>query len=221
MKFTFHAPSWCAPFLRGCCCQLEGDDVPHVPSSTSPKDDNEVISRSVVATTTSHSEVRDPASAAALDEPPLANSCVQDFVQGMEDKIPYFSFAGLEVDAKIVSVYDGDTFTAVFPYRGQLIKYRVRGYGYDTPEMKPPRNQENREAEKAAAVTARQHFLDLCGKSPDGLVQLHLKEFDKYGRLLAVLYNKVDSTSINDMMIASGHAVAYDGGTKLKYTSSS
>ena len=77
--------------------------------------------------------------------------CNNKLKQIKNENVEYFSFDGYKCKAKVVSVYDGDTFTACFKYRGQIIKYRFRTFGYDSPEMKPLKSKPNREEEKAKA----------------------------------------------------------------------
>ena len=51
--------------------------------------------------------------------------------------------------------------------------------------------------------------------TPEQLIFIKCKDFDKYGRLLAEIYvNFDDVTSVNDLMIENGHGYSYDGGTK-------
>lgn len=131
-----------------------------------------------------------------------------------------FTFAGTVTLAKVVEVYDGDTVRLVFRYRGALVQYRVRMLGYDSPEMKPPRNQPNREAEVAAARAARA-ALELIALNK--VLVADLGAFDKYGRVLATVYLTNDleardgAVCVNEWMVSQGHGVSYAGGTKAPY----
>jgi len=117
--------------------------------------------------------------------------------------------------AKIVDVYDGDTFKACIYYRNQIIKINCRTLGYDSPEMKPRLNIENRTEHMRNAVLARDYFKELVNY-PNKIVYLHCHKYEKYGRVLVTVYkNGCNKTkSINDMMIDAGHGYAYNGGTK-------
>ena len=137
--------------------------------------------------------------------------------------VPLFSLAGCRVTAKVVEVYDGDTFTAVFPLPGddaRMVKMKCRVDGVDTPEMKPPKALPNRAALVAKAYEARARLCELLTGTRGGakecddharLVELVCGQFDKYGRLL-VSCNDVKETLINE-----GHAKPYDGGTKTSF----
>jgi hypothetical protein len=46
-----------------------------------------------------------------------------------DKKIPYFSFKGKTFYAKPCNIYDGDTFSVLFDYKGDIIKYRSRCMG--------------------------------------------------------------------------------------------
>ena len=131
---------------------------------------------------------------------------------------PLFSLEGSFVKCKVVNVYDGDTCKVVFPLNGEIYRWNVRLTGYDTPEMRPPRSQENRDEEIKAAYLARD-FLKSKVMNEEQLVYIKCGEFDKYGRLLGTLFlEENDEVSVNDLMIENGHGYAYDGGTKKKFS---
>lgn len=130
---------------------------------------------------------------------------------------PLFSLEGNFVQCKVVNVYDGDTCKVVFPLNGEIYRWNVRLTGYDTPEMRPPRSQENRDEEIKAAYLARD-FLKSKVMNEEQLVYIKCGEFDKYGRLLGTLFlEENDEVSVNDLMIDNGHGYAYDGGTKKRF----
>ena len=93
-------------------------------------------------------------------------------------------------------------------------------YGYDSPEMKPKLDLENREEEIRKAHEAKNYLISLIGEKK--IVWIKFMKFDKYGRALANLYkintgcciSKDLNKSINDIMIEEGHGYAYFGGTK-------
>lgn len=131
--------------------------------------------------------------------------------------IPYFSFQGLEIQAKITSVNDGDTFTAIFEYLGKMTKVKCRLSGIDTPEMKPPLQQKNREEIRQRAIMARNRLCQLLTQCDEytspcdqhhHLVTMQCYDFDKYGRLLV----RIDD--ITERMIHEGYGVPYDGKKK-------
>jgi endonuclease YncB( thermonuclease family) len=145
-----------------------------------------------------------------------------------------FSLEGKVLRAKVVSLYDADTCRVVFHQNNTLVKYTVRMVGIDTPEMRPSRSNPDRLKEKRAAKIARNRmaqfltnapielmgsytksqFQDLIDKNTR-IIDLHAKEFDKYGRLLALLYDSEnDSKSANERLVEEGYALSYDGGTK-------
>ena len=140
-----------------------------------------------------------------------------------EDSFKTFSLEGLNTYCRILSIYDGDTCTIGFKWKGEYFKTKVRMLGYDSPEMKPRLNVENRDQEIEAAHKAKE-FLDTSTK--DKVLWIEFKKFDKYGRPLAILYTE-DSwcmcpctrtrLNINDLMIEKGHGYAYEGGTKTKF----
>lgn len=134
-----------------------------------------------------------------------------------EKDVEYFSFKGKIFYAKPCHIYDGDTFSSIFEFKDEIIKYKCRAMGYDTAEMKPKLNVENREYEKELAKKAKERFTELLNKHPSGLVKIECLEFDKYGRLLVNIWNHIDEESINDLMIKEGHGKKYLGGKKEEW----
>jgi endonuclease YncB( thermonuclease family) len=134
------------------------------------------------------------------------------------DKIPYFSFKGRTFYAKPCNIYDGDTFSICWIWKGEPIKYRCRCLGYDSPEMKPSLSNPNRDKEKELAKAAKARFTELVSSGPDGLVKVECGDFDKYGRILVTVWIEDNPRSINQIMLDEGHAKAYDGGTKTAWT---
>jgi endonuclease YncB( thermonuclease family) len=131
--------------------------------------------------------------------------------------IPYFNFKGKYFFARPCQIYDGDTFSILFEFHGEIIKYRCRCLGYDTAEMKPPLSHVNREHEIELAHKAKERFTELLLKHKTQLVEVECFEFDKYGRILVRIWNHVDKECINDIMIQEGYGKPYNGGTKEKW----
>ena len=122
---------------------------------------------------------------------------------------PLLTFEGMEVKAKVTSVYDGDTIKCVFPMKdsNKLYKWNCRLSGVDTPELRT-RNKN----EKKYGYQVRDN---LRGKILNKVVTLKCGKFDKYGRLLVEIF--IGDESINNWLIEMGYAKKYDGGTKHKW----
>lgn len=114
-----------------------------------------------------------------------------------DDNIPLFSLQKKVFKAKIVRVYDGDTCFAVFYLNDTLVKFKIRMEGYDTPELKPRLNIENRLDEIEKANKAKQELEKLLFNK---IVFLHCGGWDKYGRLLATIYTQT-KINVNQYMI--------------------
>jgi endonuclease YncB( thermonuclease family) len=144
---------------------------------------------------------------------------------------------GLVTLCKVVNVYDGDTCKIVLELNGNLAKFNCRMAGYDTPEMRPPKSQVDRDKEITAAKKARDRLKELVmneEREEDGeerkgddsggkLIVVRCGEFDKYGRLLTELFlNEGDIEkgvkSVNQMLVDEGHGYEYDGGTKKAFS---
>jgi len=129
-----------------------------------------------------------------------------------DDSLPHFNLDGIQDWAKVVNVYDGDTFRAALYVENRIRKYTFRSLGYDSPEMKPLKTLPNRESHKERAIEARDYLRSLI---LDKIVFLRCSKNDKYGRVLVDFYlHKNDKKSINMMMIENNHGVPYDGGKK-------
>lgn len=134
------------------------------------------------------------------------------------DDTPDFSFKDKIILCKVVDVYDGDTCRVVFKHGRKFVKWSVRMYGYDAPDMRLSVDCENREEKKALACKSRD-FLKKKIIGDDKLVFIKCGDFDKYGRLLGEIFlEKRDvrkGNSVNKMMIDNNLGYAYFGGTKI------
>jgi len=131
------------------------------------------------------------------------------------ESLSYFSFQGQTFRARPCRIYDGDTFTAIFQYRGEWIKWRCRCLDYDSPEIRPRLTMSDRQQEIELAILARNRLEQLLTRTDS--VQIECGGFDKYGRILVTVYsyypnNKNDRTtekSMNTIMLEEGHGVPF------------
>ncbi|MEO0236739.1 MAG: thermonuclease family protein [candidate division WOR-3 bacterium] len=147
-----------------------------------------------------------------------------DLINNTFDDIEKFTFNGLLTKAKVIDVYDGDTLTIVFYYNNQPIKDSFRMYGYDAPEMKPPKTLKNRELHIKAATHVRDYLRNkLLGK----IVWVKFCQEEKYGRLMGILYFispthenyfNGEEININQLIIQKGYGKEYKGGKKEQFT---
>jgi micrococcal nuclease len=118
---------------------------------------------------------------------------------------------GEVVVTEIVNVYDGDTFHVNIKgwpdVCGKNIGVRI--LGIDTPEM-----HDKDPAVKATAIKAKAYARQLL----EGAKEIRLTNLkrDKYFRLLANV--KLDGHDFSKLMLDSGLAKEYDGGTKDEWT---
>jgi len=152
-----------------------------------------------------------------------------------------FTLNNIKTIGKVVDVYDGDTCKIILLYNNELHKFVCRLTGIDTPEMKPPLKNTNRDQEILSAYKCRNRLVQLVSncdcpientfgkKEFNTLIDTNTKiinitchEFDKYGRLLVSLYdiNDIEFTqSFNKILIDEKYAKSYSGGTKEKFDS--
>ena len=128
----------------------------------------------------------------------------------IDDSTPEFSFENQRVVAKVVSVYDGDTIKVVFPLHETLYKWNCRLTGVDTPEIRT-----RCDVEKQYGYKVRDCLRE---KILNKIVTLKCGEFDKYGRLLIdIECEDISDCTVNQWLINSDYAFAYDGGTKKSW----
>lgn len=112
-------------------------------------------------------------------------------------------------DVRIVSVYDGDSFSAEIPVCCTRYIFKCRLNGVDTPEIRTRDKVEKEMGYKArdyvrARVDGAEKIRIVCG------------EFDKYGRLLCNVY--IDDQSLSEQLISQRLAREYHGGKKIPFS---
>ena len=115
--------------------------------------------------------------------------------------------------AKILRVYDGDTFWVAAQHGNEIYRFNCRLYGIDCCEMKS-----NDIEQRQRAITAKKYIEEkLLGKIVDIQVLNNtvyqgkmIKE--KYGRLLVKI--KIQDRDLAQQMIDLGLGKSYFGGTK-------
>jgi micrococcal nuclease len=117
-----------------------------------------------------------------------------------------------EYRCELVRVVDGDTVDVDIDlgFGVWLRKERIRLYGVDTPESRTRDKTEKKFGKIASEVV--QEYLDRT----DTLI-LRTDQYDavgKFGRIVGRLYNKKDTTSINDYLIQNNYAAPYYGQSK-------
>lgn len=143
--------------------------------------------------------------------------------------VPFFDLNGQTHYVKVVDVYDGDTCQIMMKFNGNYYKFKIRALGYDSPEMKPPKDDKNRLKLIERAIEARNYLIsritdientknlnkeDIKNLIKDNrkIIKLKCHGWDKYGRLLGEFF--VDGVNINQEMISKNYGYSYDGGTK-------
>ncbi len=137
------------------------------------------------------------------------------YLRKKTNDIALYSLKNKKFRAKIVSVYDGDTCNAVFLHNGKYVKYKIRMYGYDSPEIKPKLNIPNREDEIRKAKQARDILKD---KILNKIVIVECLHWGKYGRLLATIYTSRcyrKNLNINEWMVNNNYGKKYFGKKKI------
>ncbi|MEW5251657.1 thermonuclease family protein [Microbulbifer discodermiae] len=113
---------------------------------------------------------------------------------------------------EVVSIYDGDSFTANVPGWPDIVGKRigVRVKGVDTPELRG-----KCQAEKELARKAKQFAVTLLRDAQE--VRLEEIERDKYFRLLAEVW--VDGKRLDQLLIGANLGYEYHGGKRRNWCS--
>jgi len=113
-----------------------------------------------------------------------------------------------EYRAKLVRCIDGDTVELEVDLGFKVtLREKFRLIGIDTPEK-----NSKIAAEREAAKAATDYLVSLL--AGEGLTIKTQKDAQgKYGRYLCTLFT-ASGVDVNQEMIKTGHAVAYDGGAK-------
>ncbi len=133
---------------------------------------------------------------------------LEGFEEYVKQLYPYF-FTTLKVKS-IISVYDGDTFTADLDCNCEMDifcnKISIRILGVDAPEIRRGCLKE-----KELAIRAKQFSADFLSKG-----EITLKNIDrgKYFRIVADVF--VNGKPLSKELIKRELAVSYDGKTKIK-----
>lgn len=136
---------------------------------------------------------------------------IETLKKSTKSSVQPYSLEGKKLMGKVVSVYDGDTFTVNIyqPEQESLFQYNTRCVGYDSPEIKPSKNIENRELLIEKAYKARNLMAEWLTNIPfyskmnnleekisknklikqieeqsEHILEFECQGWDKYGRLL-------------------------------------
>lgn len=127
-----------------------------------------------------------------------------------EKQIDVVPYKNIMIPAKISSVYDGDTVTAIILYGNQPMKIKLRIIGIDAPE----KNSKN-ELEKRAAIAVTnlvKNFIE------NKVCFIQLEKPDKYARVLGDVYFGDNKVSLSKYLLNNNYVRSYDGTKKPEWT---
>lgn len=115
--------------------------------------------------------------------------------------------------ARLVDVIDGDTIDVQIDLGFDIsFSSRVRLTGIDTPESRTTDLHE-----KKYGLEAKEWLKHRLGLAKKIVIRTEKPDSsEKYGRILGTLIVDDETVSLNDQLVKSGYAWAYDGGTKHK-----
>lgn len=115
--------------------------------------------------------------------------------------------------ARLVDVIDGDTIDVQIDLGFDIsFSSRVRLTGIDTPESRTTNL-----SEKKYGLEAKEWLKHRLLSAKKIVIRTEKPDSsEKYGRILGTLVIDDEPVSLNDQLVKSGYAWAYDGGTKHK-----
>jgi micrococcal nuclease len=111
-----------------------------------------------------------------------------------------FSLNGNVMLGKCNYVTDGDTIHVIFKIFNTYMKFKIRLYGIDTPEIRT-----NDEEEKKRGYDAKEFVQSMVLNK---LVLVRCYNFDNFGRLLADIY--IDDICLNTILLEKNMAKKYE-----------
>jgi endonuclease YncB( thermonuclease family) len=137
------------------------------------------------------------------------------------------TFKNVNRYAKIVNIYDGDTFTIITKMQKKepYYSYQLRLLGIDAPEMKPNLNIADRELHVSAAMYVRDVLKSLL--PVNSIIWVEFVKEDKYGRLLGSVWTvkkkfcglwQCKEVNLCDWLVGHNLVLAYDGKAKTNFT---
>ena len=145
----------------------------------------------------------------------MGNCCITPSVKDkyteseIKDIDTFHSHFTKELCGYISSVYDGDTCTAIIIVDNKPVKINIRMNGYDCAEMKPSKQNKDRDHEIKFAKIAKEKLSELVLHKR---VKIKSYGLDKYGRLLATLYS--NNVIVNEYMLENHYGYTYSGEKK-------
>lgn len=134
--------------------------------------------------------------------------CSSNVSSSIPREAPRFTVTGI-YEGRITKVHDGDTWRAIFKFRGAFHTFTLRLDGLDTPEI-----HHSSSLHQTTGYAIRAYLKQFEGK----LCKIHCRGTDKYGRVLAVVFYQ--NHSINQSLLERQWANAYDGRRKHIFSDS-
>lgn len=146
----------------------------------------------IVANTSSFAETEQETAKATLSR-----------IENLDD-VGKFSFDKKTCVARVLRVLDGDTIRVALILDGSAQAFDVRLQGIDAPEMKPRKNDPDRDAIKREAINARNALRAMLLEG--SYCRLQCGPFCKFGRILAIVYDE-DGQNVNDSLVQRGFCI--------------
>ena len=144
---------------------------------------------------------------------PITKEQYNEFKSIDKNTVKVFSLANKAFIGKVVDVYDGDTCKIVIYYKNEFVKFNIRMYGYDSPELKTKNT-----IEKQFSLISKQMLEKLILNK---IVKIFCHDFDKYGRLLGSIFindkNTGEEIDVNNFMINKHFGYSYLGEKKTDF----
>jgi len=144
-------------------------------------------------------------------------------LKSLDRDYPRYTLKDKSYIGKVCEIYDGDTVDVILylPEDASFKKFRIKMFGYDSPERHPRSHLPNREHIRGKALESMEALwryatnTDLFTYTHETLVRVECGEWDKFGRIVAKIYrirdndyNNIDFC-VNDAMVENMYGVPH------------
>jgi endonuclease YncB( thermonuclease family) len=147
----------------------------------------------------------------------LSDEQIKRLKQSTVTNTPLLKFDKQRFQAYVTDCYDGDTIhISFFLGKNDVFQIKCRLDGIDCPEMIPkkPKSEELKIKEKRMAKISKDF---LISKIQNQIVTIESTKYDKYGRLMIIVFLQDEIKSINDVMLELRYAHPYNGEKKKPF----
>lgn len=133
--------------------------------------------------------------------------CLDSYLRDDYNDGEYLSLVGQKFTAQVIGVYDSGIIMVSFKRFGKKQIRVVRMDGYDSLDLRPPRNIAHRREKKDAAIKAYDALIGMI-KNPEQFVRIKFRGCDKHEHLSGTIYLE-NGLNVNNWMITHNYGTPH------------